>query len=65
MTANQLRFVKRIRNKLDDIRGNEDEVSELKAEVDELIHDAMTEMKTKIDVFASPDNFDSDHDIPF
>lgn len=53
MTSKQLETIKRIRHKLDDIRGNEEEVSELKSEVDQLIHDGITEAKMKIDVLAS------------
>lgn len=53
MTADQLRRLVKLRRQLNDIRGNEEEVKRLKAEVDSLIHEGVSEAKMKIDALAS------------
>lgn len=59
MTADQLGRLKKVRQMLDDIRGNEDEVAELKHEIDSLIHDSVSDIKAKINVLASPEGEES------
>lgn len=54
MNPNQIDSLRRIRRKLDNIRGNEEEVKDLKNEVDVLLNEEKTLLKSKIDSFSTP-----------
>jgi len=64
MTADQLSQLKKIREELDDIRGNEEEVKSLKSRIDTLINQGVDEAKEKIDALASFGDEDED-ELPF
>jgi len=49
MTADQLKELKDIRNRISDIRGNEEIVSELKSRLTDLIDQDINEVKSKLD----------------
>jgi hypothetical protein len=62
MTADQLSQLRDIRKKLDEIRGNEDLVKQMKADTESLIREGVQEAKDKIDALASSDDGD---ELPF
>ena len=64
MTADQLKELRDISKKLDDIRGNEEEVKELRSRVGDLIKQGVQDAKDKIDVLAE-DMWEDDPDLPF